>query len=222
MTASMGRIAGSGTRRTLRHAAAFTGAVGVVLVLETLAPELEHGTHLLVVLLVVLGVALLVGPWPAATALAAGGGVAAVASVLSVDRSQAVDASVQLFTYGLAGVASVALASVAPRGRERAPASPSSASGLAVVHDLAEPLTLRESEVLRLAATGISVEEIARRLFVSPNTIKTHLTHIYAKLGVRGRADAVRAAIHCGCLTTTDICPHLAERAAREGDHRFR
>jgi hypothetical protein len=40
--------------------------------------------------------------------------------------------------------------------------------------------------------------------------VKTHLTHIYGKLGARGRTDAVRAAIHCGCLRAEDICPHLA------------
>ena len=63
--------------------------------------------------------------------------------------------------------------------------------------------------MLRLAATGIPVDEIADRLFVSPNTVKTHLTHIYGKLGVRGRSEAIRAALHCGCLSPEDICPHL-------------
>ena len=80
---------------------------------------------------------------------------------------------------------------------------------------LLEPLTARELEVLHLAATGISVDEIARRLYVSPNTVKTHLTHIYGKLGVRGRSEAIRAALHCGCLSPEDICPHLVAHLAR-------
>ncbi|MBP0456980.1 response regulator [Streptomyces montanisoli] len=55
----------------------------------------------------------------------------------------------------------------------------------------AEPLSAREREVLELVAKGSSNREIAKDLFISEATVKTHLTHLYAKLGVRDRAAAV-------------------------------
>jgi LuxR family maltose regulon positive regulatory protein len=55
----------------------------------------------------------------------------------------------------------------------------------------APPLTAREAAVLDLLPSLLSLEEIAARLAVSTNTVKTHLTAIYAKLGVRTRRDAV-------------------------------
>ncbi|MGW9031137.1 response regulator [Streptomyces sp. NPDC055722] len=54
-----------------------------------------------------------------------------------------------------------------------------------------EPLSVREREVLALVAKGTSNREIARVLFISEATVKTHLTHLYAKLGVKDRAAAV-------------------------------
>ena len=57
-----------------------------------------------------------------------------------------------------------------------------------------EPLSERELEVLRLLASGISNREIAAKLFVSLDTIKSHLKHIYGKLGVRSRTQAVTQA----------------------------
>jgi len=54
-----------------------------------------------------------------------------------------------------------------------------------------DELSQRELEVLRLVAGGAANREAAARLFVSEATIKTHLLHIYGKLGVRDRAAAV-------------------------------
>ncbi|WP_372346914.1 response regulator [Streptomyces sp. KL116D] len=56
-----------------------------------------------------------------------------------------------------------------------------------------ETLSAREREVLVLVARGTSNKEIARELFISEATVKTHLTHIYGKLGVKDRAAAVAA-----------------------------
>ncbi|MFE1955977.1 response regulator [Streptomyces sp. NPDC059524] len=57
-----------------------------------------------------------------------------------------------------------------------------------------ETLSAREREVLLLVSKGTSNKEIARELFISEATVKTHLTHIYAKLGVKDRAAAVAVA----------------------------
>ena len=57
-----------------------------------------------------------------------------------------------------------------------------------------EELTPREAEVLRLIADGRSNREIARALFVSEATVKTHINRIFAKTGSRDRARAIRYA----------------------------
>jgi LuxR family maltose regulon positive regulatory protein len=59
---------------------------------------------------------------------------------------------------------------------------------------LVEPLSEREHEVLRLLATDLSGPEIARRLVLSLNTVRTHTKNVYAKLGVNSRRAAVRRA----------------------------
>jgi DNA-binding CsgD family transcriptional regulator len=59
-------------------------------------------------------------------------------------------------------------------------------------------LTKREVEVLRLLPRGLSNAEIADALFVSPRTVQTHLTNLYGKLGVGGRAEAVAYAMAHG------------------------
>jgi len=65
-----------------------------------------------------------------------------------------------------------------------------------------EPLSAREQEVLELVARGATNREAARQLFVSEATVKTHLLHVYAKLGVNDRAAAVAEAFQRGLLTT--------------------
>ncbi|MET8855828.1 MULTISPECIES: response regulator transcription factor [unclassified Streptomyces] len=64
----------------------------------------------------------------------------------------------------------------------------------------AETLSAREREVLALVARGTSNREIARELFISEATVKTHLTHVYAKLGAKDRAAAVATAYERGIL----------------------
>ncbi|MFD7700193.1 ATP-binding cassette domain-containing protein [Streptomyces caelestis] len=63
-----------------------------------------------------------------------------------------------------------------------------------------ESLSAREREVLVLVARGTSNREIARELFVSEATVKTHLTHILGKLGAKDRAAAVAVAYDRGVL----------------------
>ncbi|KOU28998.1 LuxR family transcriptional regulator [Streptomyces sp. WM6373] len=58
----------------------------------------------------------------------------------------------------------------------------------------AEALTKRELEVLQLVADGLSNQQISNRLFLSQATVKSHLVHVYAKLGVESRTAAVAAA----------------------------
>ncbi|MGW2842875.1 response regulator [Streptomyces sp. NPDC001493] len=60
--------------------------------------------------------------------------------------------------------------------------------------ELPDGLTLREAEVLVLIAEGLSNAEISRRLHVSQATVKTHINNLFAKTGVRDRAQAVRYA----------------------------
>lgn len=63
-----------------------------------------------------------------------------------------------------------------------------------------ETLSTREREVLALVAKGTSNRAIAVELFISEATVKTHLTHVYGKLGVKDRAAAVATAYSRGIL----------------------
>jgi HD-GYP domain-containing protein (c-di-GMP phosphodiesterase class II) len=61
-------------------------------------------------------------------------------------------------------------------------------------------LTHREVEVIQLAARGLSRREMAQRLYLSESTVRTHLEHIYAKIGVSSRAAATLYAVEHGLL----------------------
>ncbi|GAA2446312.1 response regulator transcription factor [Streptomyces lavendulocolor] len=83
----------------------------------------------------------------------------------------------------------------------RTAAAGRSALAPAVAHRLmdrmrtpAEALTRRELEVLQLVGEGLSNQQISKRLFLSQATVKSHLVHVYAKLGVDSRTAAVAAA----------------------------
>ena len=62
------------------------------------------------------------------------------------------------------------------------------------------PLSDAETRVLRYLPSSLSVPEIAGELYLSVNTIRTHLRHIYAKLEAHGRAEAVVRARELGLL----------------------
>ena len=61
-----------------------------------------------------------------------------------------------------------------------------------------------ELAVLRCLATGLSQREIGVRLYISMNTVKTHIRELYRKLGVTSRADAVARAEALGLLERTE------------------
>ena len=67
--------------------------------------------------------------------------------------------------------------------------------------EMTEVLTEREMEVLRLLVQGQSNKEIARDLQIAEDTVKTHVKHILAKLGVQSRTQAVLGAIRLGLVS---------------------
>ncbi|WP_066946820.1 response regulator transcription factor [Streptomyces lushanensis] len=66
--------------------------------------------------------------------------------------------------------------------------------------ELPDGLTSREAEVLSLVAEGLSNKEIAQRLHIGAATVKTHINNLFAKTGVRDRAQAVRYAYQRGLI----------------------
>ncbi|MGA8117397.1 MAG: response regulator transcription factor [Actinocatenispora sp.] len=62
-------------------------------------------------------------------------------------------------------------------------------------------LTARETEILRLMATGLSNSDIARTLVISVETVKTHVGNVFAKLGAANRTQAVIVAYETGVVT---------------------
>ena len=68
----------------------------------------------------------------------------------------------------------------------------------------ADTLSERELEVLRLIARGETNRGAAAHLFISEATVKTHLLHIYAKLGVNDRAAAVALAVERGLVRPSE------------------
>jgi len=71
----------------------------------------------------------------------------------------------------------------------------------------AEPLTVSETRVLRYLPTHLGAPEIAAELYLSANTVKTHLRHLYRKLGAHSRREAVQRARAIGLLAASSRRP---------------
>jgi LuxR family maltose regulon positive regulatory protein len=67
---------------------------------------------------------------------------------------------------------------------------------------LIDPLSAREGTILKLIGQGLSNKEIARNLAIAPETVKSHVKHIFTKLGAEKRAQAVARAQSLGLVTT--------------------
>jgi DNA-binding NarL/FixJ family response regulator len=91
------------------------------------------------------------------------------------------------------------------------------ASGLGVQHTMTarQPLSRREYQVLQLISDGMENQAIAKALFVSVETIRTHVKSILRKLHARDRAHAVAVAFRLGVLVTHREAPTLDVPAAR-------
>jgi NarL family two-component system response regulator LiaR len=71
--------------------------------------------------------------------------------------------------------------------------------------ELTEPLTERETEVLKLIARGKANKQIARELFLAMSTVKTHVNNLYRKLDVSSRTQAALYAARIGLVSTGEI-----------------
>jgi LuxR family maltose regulon positive regulatory protein len=83
---------------------------------------------------------------------------------------------------------------------DKSQATEAASPSLLLAKTLIDPLTDRELEVLRLLAEGLSNKTIAGKLIVAPSTVKQHLKHIYGKLDVHSRTQAVARGRELGLL----------------------
>jgi LuxR family maltose regulon positive regulatory protein len=77
---------------------------------------------------------------------------------------------------------------------------PSVRRGAVAVPGMVQPLSTREHEVLTLLATGHPNKAIAEELFITVDTVKRHISHVFDKLGVGNRTQAVARARSLGLL----------------------
>jgi DNA-binding NarL/FixJ family response regulator len=85
-----------------------------------------------------------------------------------------------------------------PTSALASPTTPAPAAPVTAADRMAQLLTERECEVLRLVATGMSNAEIADELYISPATAKTHVAHLLTKLDARDRVQLVIIAYQVG------------------------
>lgn len=83
--------------------------------------------------------------------------------------------------------------------------------------DSTTPLTERELLALHLIARGLSNVEVAERMFLSPNTLKSYIRSAYAKIGAQTRSQAVLWTLHYGLASSADVPPLPRNRPVRHG-----
>lgn len=74
-----------------------------------------------------------------------------------------------------------------------------------------DELSLREREVLQLIAKGFTNQEIAQRLFISPHTVKNHVSRIYQKIGMDDRTKVALWAVRAGLVSLDGDGPSVDE-----------
>lgn len=191
--------------------------VAATLVLADVArPIFPAGGVFLLLLVPVAGSAVALGSLAGVVALASGGFGAVLMVVLRDHPWMAGPAdALRVVPYLFLGGFIVLVASVL---RSAVSHQPGGDSRTLTPLRLIEPLTRREEEVLALAASGLATDEIARRLYLSRNTVKTHLAHAYGKLGAHNRAEAVAAALHSGTFDGSVVmsrAPEITETVMR-------
>jgi DNA-binding NarL/FixJ family response regulator len=97
------------------------------------------------------------------------------------------------------------LAAVRAVARGRTYIDPAVSREISQVAVASDELTAREVEVLRRLALGRSNKEIANELFVGEDTVKTHVSHVFAKLHVENRAQAVVQALKRGLVSLDEL-----------------
>jgi DNA-binding CsgD family transcriptional regulator len=208
---SMGSLIG----RASRVVAPCALVLATVVLADQLRDLFPGGGLFLLLLLPVLLAAVTLGPASGGLAL----GLGAAGSLLMAFMgdhpwlTQGTDA-LRIVLYLLVGGLIVLVVPAVERASGRQPSMPAGE----LPNTLIEPLTERESEVLGLAASGLSIGAIGANLCVSPNTVKSHLAHAYAKLGAHNRAEAVAAALHSGTIdrsVVTARAPQITQGMTR-------
>jgi DNA-binding CsgD family transcriptional regulator len=213
---AMIRIASARTSRRVSYSLPLLLVTGVTGLTLLLAPAIASRGLFELLLLAVLLVALGLGLGPALLAVAVGtaaGWLAVLSQAVGI-ADGALLGEVGLFVAEgatISFIGAIVRAAIGATPHQPAMAGAMEAAGRPDV-DLVAPLTAREAEILRAAAGGRSAAQLAAELYVSPNTVKTHLAHCYEKLGAHNRAEAVAVALRCGCLQAADV-----ERAAEPG-----
>lgn len=193
----MARLAAtSGLSGRVRYGLPIGGAIAAVVLVDMTADALPGGGAFLLLLVPVMAASAVLGFRAGLLALTLGAVGACLLVLLRGHPWYTEPAhATRLALFLLEGLFIAALASVV-----RVPASPSPRVQLGAEDMGVDPLTPRELEVLTVAATGLQIHEIGRQLFVSRETVKSHLAHAYAKLGARNRTDAVARALQAGII----------------------